>query len=148
MVGITGSCGKTTTKNMLMELLRDEFDVVGSPASFNNDVGVPHTLLLATERTGALVVEMGTNAPGEIAGLCRTARPNCGIITNVGASHLEEARVLNHPTTSMRRYELLRTLFERGDSSFNVYRLTECRQPQRWPVFIREENEHTHNMTE
>ena len=68
----------------------------------------------------------------------------CKTISDLGG----EARVLNHPTKSMQRYELLRTLFERGDSSFNVYRLTECRQPQRWPVFIREENEHTHNMTE
>lgn len=89
VIGVTGSCGKTTTKNILMELLQDHFEVVGSPASFNNDIGVPHTLLLADERTEALVVEMGTNAPGEIASLCRTAQPNCGIITNVGAAHLE-----------------------------------------------------------
>ncbi len=58
-----------------------------------------------------------------------------------------EARVFNHPTRSMRRYELLRTLFERGDNTFNVYRLVECRRPERWPVFIREENEHTKNLT-
>jgi len=89
VVGITGSCGKTSTKNILLELLKDHFSAVGSPASFNNDIGVPHTLLMADEGTEALVVEMGTNAPGEIAGLCRTARPNVGIITNVGASHLE-----------------------------------------------------------
>jgi len=88
VVGVTGSCGKTTTKNILIELLGESRDVVGSPASFNNDIGVPHTLLLADERTEVLVVEMGTNAPGEIEALCRTARPNCGIITNVGASHL------------------------------------------------------------
>ena len=58
-----------------------------------------------------------------------------------------EARVFNHPTQSMRRYELLRTLFERGDNTFNVYRLVECRRPERWPVYIREENEHTKNLT-
>jgi hypothetical protein len=58
-----------------------------------------------------------------------------------------DARILNHPTRSMRRYELLRTLFERGDNTFNAYRLVECRQPQRWPVFIRQENEHTKNLT-
>ena len=58
------------------------------------------------------------------------------------------ARLLNHPTRSMRRYELLRTLFERGDNTFNAYRLAEGRQPQRWPVFIREEHEHTKSLTE
>lgn len=89
VLGITGSCGKTTTKNMVLELIAEHLTVVGSPASFNNEIGVPHTLLLADEETDVLVVEMGTNAPGEIQALCRTARPTCAIITNVGASHLE-----------------------------------------------------------
>jgi UDP-N-acetylmuramoyl-tripeptide--D-alanyl-D-alanine ligase len=88
VVGITGSCGKTTTKNILVELLRGHRDVVGSPASFNNDIGVPHTLLRAGRSTEVLVVEMGTNHPGEIATLCRIARPTGGILTNIGASHL------------------------------------------------------------
>lgn len=89
VVGITGSCGKTTTKNILVELLAPLRRVVGSPNSFNNDIGVPHTLFLADEEAEVLVVEMGTNHPGEIAGLCRTSRPNGAIITNIGASHLE-----------------------------------------------------------
>ena len=89
VVGITGSSGKTTTKNILAELLSEHHRVVASPSSYNNDVGVPHTLLLADPETEVLVVEMGTNAPGEIAGLSRVARPNAGIITNIGASHLE-----------------------------------------------------------
>ncbi len=58
-----------------------------------------------------------------------------------------DARILNHPTRSMRRYELLRTLFERGDNAFNAYRLVECRRPQRWPVFIRDEHQHTKSLT-
>jgi len=89
VVGITGSCGKTTTKNILVELLSATRRTVGSPNSFNNDIGVPHTLFLADEETETLVVEMGTNHPGEIASLCRTARPTGAIITNIGASHLE-----------------------------------------------------------
>ncbi len=89
VVGITGSCGKTTTKNVLLELLADRWLAVGSPNSFNNDIGVPHTLFLADETSQAVVVEMGTNHPGEIAALCRTARPTAGIVTCVGASHLE-----------------------------------------------------------
>lgn len=88
VIGITGSCGKTTTKTILVELLSSELATVGSPSSFNNDIGVPHTLFLAEPSTGAVVVEMGTNGPGEIAHLARIARPSAGILTNVGASHL------------------------------------------------------------
>lgn len=89
VVGITGSCGKTTTKNILIELLSSRWRTVGSPNSFNNDIGVPHTLFLADAETEAIVVEIGTNHPGEIASLCRIARPDAGIITTIGASHLE-----------------------------------------------------------
>jgi UDP-N-acetylmuramoyl-tripeptide--D-alanyl-D-alanine ligase len=88
VVGITGSCGKTTTKTILQELLSSRLASVASPHSFNNDIGVPHTLFLADESTEALVVEMGTNGPGEIARLCSIAQPDGGILTNVGASHL------------------------------------------------------------
>ena len=65
-------------------------------------------------------------------------------ISDLGGS----ARLLNHPTRSMRRYELLRTLFESGRNAFNAYRLVAGGQPRRWPVFIREENEHTKNLTD
>jgi UDP-N-acetylmuramoyl-tripeptide--D-alanyl-D-alanine ligase len=88
VVGITGSCGKTTTKTILQELLGSRLRSVASPQSFNNEIGVPHTLFLADALTEALVIEMGTNAPGEIARLCSIARPTGGILTNVGASHL------------------------------------------------------------
>ena len=95
VVGITGSCGKTTTKNILKELLRAVVEsespnaVIASPSSFNNDIGVPHTLFLADETTDVAVVEMGTNGPGEIAALTRIAKPIGGVITTVGAAHLE-----------------------------------------------------------
>jgi UDP-N-acetylmuramoyl-tripeptide--D-alanyl-D-alanine ligase len=88
VIGITGSCGKTTTKGILAQLLETRFKTVASPNSFNNDVGVPHTLLLADRDTRMLVVEIGTNGPGEIAALSRIARPNVGIITNIGNAHL------------------------------------------------------------
>ncbi len=89
VVGVTGSCGKTTTKNVLVELLAPHWSTIGSPNSFNNDIGVPHTLFLADRSTEVLVVEIGTNAPGEIANLASIARPDAGIVTTVGASHLE-----------------------------------------------------------
>ena len=89
IVGITGSSGKTTTKSLLAQLLGARLPTVASPSSFNNEIGVPHTLLLADSDTRALVIEIGTNHPGEIASLCRIARPTAGLITNIGASHLE-----------------------------------------------------------
>jgi len=90
VVGITGSCGKTSTKEMLHVLLRAAgLRSSASPASFNNDVGVPHTLLACPEDAQVLVAELGTNGRGEIAHLARLARPTGAIVTNVGASHLE-----------------------------------------------------------
>ncbi len=88
VVGITGSCGKTSTKEILVQLLDGVCSAYGSPASFNNDIGVPLTLLRAPVHADVCVVEMGTNAPGEIANLCRIAQPNGAIITNIGDSHL------------------------------------------------------------
>ncbi|MCC7138190.1 MAG: UDP-N-acetylmuramoyl-tripeptide--D-alanyl-D-alanine ligase [Planctomycetes bacterium] len=87
VVGITGSCGKTTTKEMMRLVLGDR--VVASPASYNNEIGVPLTLLQMDRRTEAAVVEIGTNAPGEIAYLASIARPTVGVVTNVEEAHLE-----------------------------------------------------------
>ena len=89
VIGVTGSCGKTTTKNILVELLGSRMTTIGSPNSFNNDIGVPLTLFLADDATEALVVEIGTNGPGEIAHLSSIALPDAGIVTTVGAAHLE-----------------------------------------------------------
>ncbi len=87
VIGITGSCGKTTVKEMLKTALGE--DVVASPASYNNVVGVPLTLLQIRRSTRACVVEIGTNAPGEIAHLAGIARPTVGVLTNVEEAHLE-----------------------------------------------------------
>jgi UDP-N-acetylmuramoyl-tripeptide--D-alanyl-D-alanine ligase len=87
VIGITGSCGKTTTKEMLRLLLGDR--AAASPQSFNNDLGVPLTLLSARRTHAFCVVEMGTSGPGEIAALSRIARPDVGVVLNVGTSHLE-----------------------------------------------------------
>lgn len=87
VIGITGSCGKTTVKEMLRVVLGE--DVVASPASYNNDIGVPLTLLQMDGRTRACVVEIGTNSPGEVEYLTGIARPTVGVLTNVEAAHLE-----------------------------------------------------------
>ncbi|MSR37715.1 MAG: UDP-N-acetylmuramoyl-tripeptide--D-alanyl-D-alanine ligase [Planctomycetes bacterium] len=89
VIGITGSCGKTTTKEWLGEVLSTGMSTVRSPASFNNQVGVPLTLFSIRPETRAAVVEIGTNAPGEIGMLTAVARPDIGIVTCVAPAHLE-----------------------------------------------------------
>jgi UDP-N-acetylmuramoyl-tripeptide--D-alanyl-D-alanine ligase len=88
VVGITGTNGKTSTKELVAAALRSSLPTVASRRSFNNEIGVPLTLLEADNRTGAIAVEIGTNAPGEIGKLAAVVRPHIGIITNVGAGHL------------------------------------------------------------
>ncbi len=87
VIGVTGSNGKTTTKEMLRLLLGAR--AVVSPASFNNDLGVPLTLLRANRTHKFVVCEIGSSAPGEIAALAAIARPDVGIVLNVGESHLK-----------------------------------------------------------
>ncbi len=87
VVAITGSVGKTSTKDLLAAALGSAGPVHASPASFNNAIGVPLTLLGATGAEWALVVEIGTNAPGEIADLAALVRPEVGVVTAVGAAH-------------------------------------------------------------
>lgn len=87
VIGITGSVGKTSTKDLLAAALRGAGRVHASPASFNNAIGVPLTLLGATGTERAVVVEIGTNAPGEIADLAALARPDVGVVTAVAAAH-------------------------------------------------------------
>jgi UDP-N-acetylmuramoyl-tripeptide--D-alanyl-D-alanine ligase len=89
VVGITGSCGKTTTKELLAAALSPTYNVAKPRASHNNVIGVSLTILSVRESHNLLIVELGTNAPGEIEALCRIARPTAGIITNIGHTHLE-----------------------------------------------------------
>jgi UDP-N-acetylmuramoyl-tripeptide--D-alanyl-D-alanine ligase len=88
VIGITGSCGKTSTKDMLGEVLGRVMPTVQSPKSFNNHVGVPLTIFQVSRETRAAVVEIGTNAPGEIEQLAAVAKPDIGIVTRVDESHL------------------------------------------------------------
>ena len=88
-VAITGSCGKTTTKEILAHLLSRRYRVVRSARSFNNAIGVPLTIFSMDRRTEVAVFEIGTNAPGEIAKLASLTRPTGGIITNVSEAHLQ-----------------------------------------------------------
>jgi len=89
VVGITGSTGKTTTKDFVQAALVSSLRVVCTQGNRNNELGVPLTLLRAGMDTDVLIVEMGMRGEGEIAALCEIARPSLGLITNVGTSHIE-----------------------------------------------------------
>jgi len=96
VIAVTGSYGKTSTKNHIADLLGGSFDVVASPASFNNDSGLCRTV---NEHLGAhtqvLVAEMGTYGPGEIRAMCSWLKPEIGIITAIGPMHLERMKTLD-----------------------------------------------------
>lgn len=89
VVGVTGSSGKTTTKDMVAAVLGTRYNVLKTKGNFNNEIGLPLTLLDFSAGHGAAVVEMGMRGPGEIDALCRLARPTCAIINNIGVAHLE-----------------------------------------------------------
>jgi UDP-N-acetylmuramoyl-tripeptide--D-alanyl-D-alanine ligase len=89
VLGLTGTNGKTTTKELIHSVLKQKFRVVATQGNLNNHIGVPLTVLEAEPETEILVVEMGANHPGEIASLCSIARPDWGLITNIGKAHLE-----------------------------------------------------------
>ena len=89
VVGITGSNGKTSTKDFTAAVLAQRFNVSATRGNLNNHIGVPLTVLATTQEHTAAVWEMGMNHSGEIAPLCEIARPKYGIITNIGTAHIE-----------------------------------------------------------
>ena len=89
LVAVGGSNGKTTTKELLASVLRQKLATLWSEASFNNEIGVPLTLLRLEKKHQAAVMEAGTNHPGELAPLVTMIQPNFGVITNIGREHLE-----------------------------------------------------------
>jgi len=89
ILAITGTNGKTTTKELITSILSKKFRVDSTKGNLNNHIGVPLTLLSMDEQTEFGVVEMGANHPGEIKILCEIANPDFGIVTNIGKAHLE-----------------------------------------------------------
>lgn len=89
IIALTGSNGKTTTKELIAAVLSEKFNVSSTPGNFNNHIGVPLTLLNMDKSTEMGVVEMGANHQKEIESLCKIARPKYGYITNFGKAHLE-----------------------------------------------------------
>lgn len=89
VIGITGTNGKTTTKELVAAVLSQKYNVLYTSGNFNNDVGVPKTLFRLTKEHEIAVIEMGASHPGDIKTLAETAEPTCGLITNVGKAHLQ-----------------------------------------------------------
>lgn len=89
VVGLTGSVGKTTTKEMTYEVVSKKYRAIKTEGNLNNDIGLPKTLLRLENDTQAAVIEMGMSAFGEISLLTKACLPDIGIITNIGVSHIE-----------------------------------------------------------
>ncbi|TFV52177.1 UDP-N-acetylmuramoyl-tripeptide--D-alanyl-D-alanine ligase [Blastococcus sp. TF02A-35] len=117
-VGITGSSGKTSTKDLLGQVLASVGPTVSPPGSYNNDIGMPLTVLSADEGTRYLVLEMGSRGVGHIARLCRVARPQVGVVLNVGSAHLGEFGSADG--IALAKGELVESLPEDGTAVLNA----------------------------
>jgi UDP-N-acetylmuramoyl-tripeptide--D-alanyl-D-alanine ligase len=118
VIGVTGSVGKTSTKDFIAAALSSQLVVSASERSFNNDQGLPITLLNAADNSQALVLEMGMRGFGEIARLCSVARPTIGVVTAVAAAHTE--RVGGIAGVARAKAELVQALPQSGYAILNA----------------------------
>ncbi|MBA3268265.1 MAG: UDP-N-acetylmuramoyl-tripeptide--D-alanyl-D-alanine ligase, partial [Acidimicrobiia bacterium] len=118
VIGVTGSAGKTSTKDLLAAALDGPFRPAASERSFNNELGVPLTLLNAADEADVVVVEMGARGIGHIAALCQTARPTVGVVTNVGLAHTEMLGSLDGVARA--KAELVESLPAEGTAVLNA----------------------------
>lgn len=112
VIAVTGSNGKTTTKDMLAAILSQKFQVVKTPGNFNNEIGLPLTLLQLNDETEVAVVECGMRGRGQITALAQIARPTAGIVTTVGETHLELLGSLENIAAA--KAELVEAIDENG----------------------------------
>ncbi|MCA0143578.1 UDP-N-acetylmuramoyl-tripeptide--D-alanyl-D-alanine ligase [Blastococcus sp. LR1] len=117
-LGITGSSGKTSTKDLLGQVLAAAGPTVSPPGSYNNDIGLPLTVLSADEATRFLVLEMGARGIGHIARLCAVARPQVGVVLNIGSAHLGEFGSAD--VIAQAKGELVEALPEDGTAVLNA----------------------------
>ncbi len=119
VIGITGSQGKTTTKDLLRAVLSTKGEVIAPEGSFNNELGVPLTLLGATEKTAFVILEMGARHTGDIAHLCSIAKPNIGLVLVVGSAHVGEFGSVEKLAAT--KAELIDTLSDAGIAILGDY---------------------------
>ena len=129
IIGITGTNGKTTTKELTKAVLAECYNVMATEGNFNNDIGVPKTLFRLNEDYDIAVVEMGASHPGDIKTLVETAEPTCGLITNVGRAHLQG-------------FGSFEGVCHTKGEHYDYLRQHEC------PVFVNRDNEHLMAMTD
>lgn len=123
VIGVTGSAGKTTTK----EFLKTFLDCPGTVGNFNNHIGLPMTILNAPDDAEFLVLEMGTNHPGEIATLCDIAEPDIGVLVSVGTAHIEFFKT--REGIAQEKSELLRRAKDFGVAPESCREFTCCNLP-------------------
>lgn len=116
VIGVTGSVGKTSTKEMISSALRGRFNTLANEKNFNNEIGVPLTLFALDSSHRAAVVEMGMRGRGEIARLAEIAEPTFGVITNIGLSHIE--RLGSRDEIALAKRELFEALPAGGTAVF------------------------------
>ena len=141
VIGVTGTNGKTTTKELIATVLSEKYNVLYTQGNFNNHIGVPKTLLQLRPEHELAVIEMGANHPGEIKTLVDIVEPDCGIITNVGKAHLEGFGSFEGVIrTKGELYDFLR-----ANASNNIIRYSDITKGS---VFIHADNEHLMGIAE
>ncbi|HWQ43069.1 MAG TPA: UDP-N-acetylmuramoyl-tripeptide--D-alanyl-D-alanine ligase [Desulfosporosinus sp.] len=129
VVGVTGSNGKTTTKDMIAAVLAQRFRVYFNKANHNNELGLPLTVLNAPIGTEILVLEMGMRGLGEIKALCDIAQPDVGVITNIGTTHLE--LLVTQERIAQAKWELIEALPIDGIAIINAEDLLSVQKAKR-----------------
>ncbi len=117
VIGITGSVGKSTTKEMVAEVLSQRYYTLKNPGNLNNEIGLPLSILKLSSGYQRAVLEMGFYVPGEIAFLCDIAQPQVGVVTNIGTVHAERAG--SQEAIALGKSELVQALPEDGVAILN-----------------------------
>ncbi len=118
VIGITGSSGKTTTKDMVATVLAQKYKVHCNKENFNNEIGLPLTILNAPKQTELMVLEMGMRGLGQIKELCDICKPSLGLITNIGTTHME--LLGSQEKIAQAKWELIDSLGENGTAILNT----------------------------
>ena len=149
VIGITGTNGKTTTKELVAAVLSQKYNVLYTQGNFNHDVGVPKTLFRLTKDHEIAVIEMGASHPGDIKTLAETAEPTCGLITNVGKAHLQGFGSFEGVIkTKCELYDFLRTrenglIFINADNDYLVDQIGDEEEIWLSPYSTDPENQYT-----